>query len=153
MTLTDFVRESNAIERIYRDPAAAEVEVSQWLLVQPKMSIDVLNKFQGVIAPGRPLRDRPGRDVQIGNHVALPGGPNIVAVLEAILGRANVGSDPWGVHLRFELLHPYMDGNGRTGRILWAWQMLQRGDDPFALNFLHRFYYDTLANARRMGPV
>ena len=48
----------------------------------------------------------------------------------------------------YEMLHPFMDGNGRSGRALWAWMMLRLGQDPFALLFLHRFYYQTLENSR-----
>ncbi len=49
--------------------------------------------------------------------------------------------------VRYELLHPFSVGNGRSGRTLWAWCMLRRGDDPFTLPFLHRFYYQTLEHS------
>lgn len=69
-----------------------------------------------------------------------------------IIGKLNrskpgLHDDPWKMHVAFEKLHPFMDGNGRTGRALWAWHMKQLGLDPFALSFLHRFYYQTLAAA------
>jgi len=41
-----------------------------------------------------------------------------------------------------------MDGNGRSGRAIWAWQMLGDEQDPFAIPFLHRFYYQTLDASR-----
>jgi fido (protein-threonine AMPylation protein) len=71
-------------------------------------------------------------------------GATIVSRLKRILDMANRGSDPWRVHVAFETLHPYMDGNGRTGRAIWAWQMHGIEQNPFALPFLHRFYYQTL---------
>jgi Fic family protein len=37
-----------------------------------------------------------------------------------------------------------MDGNGRTGRMLWAWHMKHQGRDPFLRPFLHTWYYQTL---------
>ena len=54
------------------------------------------------------------------------------------------------VHLsgrcRYETLHPFMDGNGRSGRILWAWQMIEHNIAPgLSLGFLHAYYYQTLA--------
>jgi fido (protein-threonine AMPylation protein) len=88
-------------------------------------------------------------DVRVGNHIAPEGGPDIPRQLQRILDKANRASDgPWSVHIAFETLHPYMDGNGRAGRAIWAWQMRRLGHDPFALPFLHRFYYQTLDASR-----
>jgi Fic family protein len=60
----------------------------------------------------------------------------------------NVSTDPWKCHVRFETLHPFLDGIGRTGRAIWVWQMQRIGRDPFALPFLHRAYYQSLENTR-----
>jgi hypothetical protein len=38
---------------------------------------------------------------------------------------------------------------GRSGRALWAWQMVNTGIDPFGLGFLHTFYYQALDAGRR----
>ena len=39
-----------------------------------------------------------------------------------------------------------MDGNGRSGRILWAWQMIEHNINPgLSLGFLHTFYYQALS--------
>lgn len=38
-----------------------------------------------------------------------------------------------------------MDGNDRSGRILWAWQMIEHNISPgLSLGFLHALYYRTL---------
>jgi Fic family protein len=30
-------------------------------------------------------------------------------------------------HIKFEEIHPFEDGNGRVGRLIWAWQRRQMG--------------------------
>ncbi len=108
-----------------------------------------LTELTAVMAPGMPIRRHEGMDVRVGNHIAPEGGPSIVRQLQHILDKVNRASDgPWSVHVAFETLHLYMDGNGRTGRAIWAWQMRGLGHDPFALPFLHRFYYQTLDASR-----
>jgi hypothetical protein len=144
----DFIRESNRIEGILRDPTEDEIAAHERLLKLIQLHPTTVGDFQAVIAPGKPIRQRPGMNVRVGNHVAPKAGPTIVHRLKRVLDLANGTSDPWRVHVAFELLHPYMDGNGRTGRAIWAWQMQRLGQDPFALPFLHRFYYQTLDASR-----
>jgi Fic family protein len=83
-------------------------------------------------------------NVRVGDYAAPLGGPAIPERLEQIVEAARTTDDPWRVHVNFEMLHPYLDGNGRTGRALWAWHTLRLGRDPFDIPFLHRFYYQTL---------
>jgi len=145
----DFIRESNWIEGILRDPTEDEIAAHEQLLGLVQLDPTTIGDFQAVIAPGMPIRRHEGMDVRVGNHIAPEGGPSIVRQLQRILDKANRASDgPWSVHVAFETLHPYMDGNGRTGRAIWAWQMQRLGHDPFALPFLHRFYYQTLDASR-----
>lgn len=144
-----FVRESNLIEGIDREPTRDEIAAHERLLRQFHVSATELGDFQSVVAPGKPLRAEPGMNVRVGHYVAPQGGPNIVKRLQKICRDASSGAPIWKTHVQFELLHPYLDGNGRTGRALWMWMMHSTGRNPFALPFLHRFYYQTLENS---GP-
>jgi Fic/DOC family protein len=91
-------------------------------------------------------------NVAVGSHRPPPGGPDIPGALGFLLDTMKRGLDPWTTHKRYETLHPFMDGNGRSGRALWLWQMIHQygGRDPYALRrgFLHTFYYQTLSEGR-----
>lgn len=148
--LRAFVRESNEIEGIHRPGTEAEVEAHRVFLALDVVSVDDLERFVATVASAN-LRRRAGMDVRVGNHRPAPGGPAIERELMVILewmqggpGPDGVVATPFEVHAEYEMLHPFMDGNGRSGRALWAWHMQSLGMDPFALPFLRRFYYQAL---------
>ena len=137
--MVGFVRESNRIERIYRDPTEAELEAHVQFLRGP-LSADALIHLVGIIQPGALPRYRRDMDVNVGNHLPPLGGPNIQVELETLL--SIVSMTPFQRHVAYETLHPFTDGNGRSGRALWLRDMGGVGSAP--LGFLHTFYYQTL---------
>lgn len=143
--LIPFLSESLRIEGIERAPSPAEIEATWRFLKLDRLTLAPVRRLQAVYAPGMPLRDQPGMNVWVGSYAAPPGGPEIGKRLTAVLKAANKDADPWQTHVTFEKLHPFLDGNGRAGRAIWAWQMRRQGRDPFALPFLHWWYYQTLA--------
>ena len=144
--LIQFIKESNLIEGIHGNPTSREVTELAFFLGVDYLTLDNVSCLQKVFAPGFPLRRRQGMNVRVDEHIAPLGGSQIPKLLDSLLDRINYDDrlSCHEAHLRFESLHPYLDGNGRIGRAIWAWQMTHKGGNAFNLPFLHRFYYQTL---------
>lgn len=51
--------------------------------------------------------------------------------------------DPKEMHVKFEHIHPFVDGNGRVGRMLLWWHEVKQGKEPTLVTYADRFsYYD-----------
>ena len=138
--LYDFVRESNKIEGILREPTKQEIEVAEIFMKLSQITVEDMCNFVSVYEPEALLRDKFGMDVKVGNHIAPIGEPEIRQWLLRILWKAEFGKgSPYKVHKEYEYLHPFTDCNGRSGRMLWAWQMQE-----FPLEFLHTWYCQSL---------
>lgn len=46
------------------------------------------------------------------------------------------------LHYRFEDIHPFADGNGRTGRALALWELFRRGFDSHHIFSVDEFYWE-----------
>ena len=146
--LASFIAESNRIEGITRPPTVAEISEMDRFLSLPTVSIDDLVALAGIFQPDAALRDRIGLNVRIGDYYPPKGGPYIRAILSNILADANQEtSSAYQAHHDYERLHPFTDGNGRSGRALWLWMMQKTGGAP--LGFLHHWYYQSLAEERK----
>lgn len=146
-TPIDFIRESNRIERIHREPLPKEIEEFRRFMALELITVEELKRFVKVYQPGARLRDKKGLNVSVGNHYPIPGGAIVKKELEKHLACANDFFRPadsaWFVHKNYEILHPFTDCNGRSGRMLWMWMMRKA-----PLGFLHHFYYQTLNNIK-----
>ena len=144
----EFVKESNRIEGIVREPTKEEILVSKVFMSFETITVEDVCGFVGICQPGARLRDKLGMDVRVREtnhapeHVAPRGGPEIRERLENLLANAMLSSNratAYDLHHAYESLHPFTDCNGRSGRIIWAWQM-----KDFPLGFLHHWYYQSL---------
>lgn len=143
--LVDFVVESNRIEGITRNPTSEELAAHEAFLDGTGPTVARLENFVASIAPGKRLRRSEGMDVYVGNHHPPRGGPAIEVELRRLLGDMRL-LKPYHLHRKYEALHPFMDGNGRSGRVLWLWMM--GGIERVPLGFLHTWYYQSLEAGR-----
>jgi Fic/DOC family len=163
--LISFIIESNKIEGILNGPSNEEINAYKEFLKLDTITIKDISKFVTVITNGYgKLRNKKGMNVRVGNHFPIPGGKRVKDELTNIIVDVNTyfsapmtaqhkesNKNDWHsyqIHLEYENLHAYLDGNGRSGRLIWAWMMKRENKDPFQLGFLHTFYYQTLENQR-----
>ena len=134
----NFIIESNKIEGIVRAPTKSEAKEFERFMELPIVTLNDLIRFVGIYQPGTKIRNKVGLNVRVGNHLPPAGGMEVQFALEYLLATLT-SRTPYENHIRYETLHPFTDGNGRSGRMLWAWQFRD-----LSLGFLHRFYYQAL---------
>jgi len=54
-------------------------------------------------------------------------------------------------HAQFEIIHPFIDGNGRVGRLLLNWYLINKGISPLAISAKKRTEYISALNSSRKG--
>lgn len=87
-----------------------------------------------------------GEFVRVANHIA-PGPDKIDGLLKKAL--ANYYTDPSDniakriarLHLEFENIHPFIDGNGRIGRVINNYLLIREGFVPINIKFIDRLSY------------
>lgn len=152
MNVPEFVRESNRIENILRDPTEAEIKCLDDFISLPELKVQAVQEFVSINQPGAVIRDRPGMDVRVGAYFPPRGNSRMAMAVADLLERINRQViKPHAAHVEYESLHPFTDGNGRSGRAIWVWQMWTHGYD-LRLGFLHTYYYQTLEACRVDEP-
>jgi Fic family protein len=95
--------------------------------------------------------------VRVGSHIAPP--PDaVVGRLEQMLVAYRASHHEHIIkrvarfHLTFEHTHPFVDGNGRIGRVLNNYVLIREGFVPINIKFIDRqSYYDAFAEFDRHG--
>lgn len=84
--------------------------------------------------------------VRVGNHIAS-NPKEVVSRLERMLEEYNSSSHEniikriARLHLNFEYIHPFVDGNGRIGRVINNYLLLREGFVPINIKFVDRKKY------------
>jgi Fic family protein len=162
LDMRQHIRESNLIEGI-EDPAEVDQSLKAWtyLIGQDQLTHEVVCKTQRLICANQTdLRDdQKGHyrsvsrvNVRVGSYVA-PRWHEVDDLMAEWLDEHDRLS-PWLNHVAFESVHPFVDGNGRTGRALYWWDQARAGEKPRLLKASERHkYYRELERARLATSV
>lgn len=138
----------------YIDTAAKEKELNnEMILFLHKMLIsnirdEIAGRFRG-----------PGEFVRVGNHIA-PKSEEIMERLEKMFAQyhamtsENIARRIAHLHLAFEYTHPFIDGNGRIGRVINNYVLIREGYVPINIKFIDRGeYYDAFKEFQQSGKA
>lgn len=114
------------------------------LKLHTKLMLNKLRRHVGV------YRETPVGIYQGNTLIKQMPNPAIVPTLmdEWIVRFNEMKLTPWELHKEFENVHPFIDGNGRSGRLLWAFDLLRRGErvEPILNSFYNEKEVDTNEN-------
>lgn len=152
--LKRFINESNGIEGICREATEAEIHETTRFLDLSWVTLEDLIKFVRVFEPEARLRSKASDIVTVGNYMPPIGGPAVGYSLMELLSQIDQRLiSPYQSHVAYEMLHPFTDCNGRSGRMLWLWAMQHVNGALPTRDFLHEFYYQTFQHCQQPQPT
>jgi Fic family protein len=147
-------RDVQEVERYYQ----ALQQMEKWVEGGQRITEERIRKLHSILYSGRRSTATPYRDGQnviretSGQIVYMPPeAEDVPGLMKELVGwiHASQGGLPDPViagvaHYQFETIHPFFDGNGRTGRMLTTWILYQTGYDLGKFYALEEFYANDL---------
>ncbi len=135
--MTEHIRQSNLIESI-DDPEEDARSLIAWKYIENQRKIGIPNilTLHGVVTKNQLPPEESGylRTIMVTVGGQIPPTPFLAhqMLYNWCMDMHEYGHrlDPKVMHVRFERIHPFVDGNGRVGRMLMWWHEKQLGLEP-----------------------
>lgn len=135
--IIEFLQHSNYIEGVSdSDSLDQAVKAWEYLIEQDVLTVKVILETHRILMLNTNLQsDERGflRTCNVRVGIYYPPNYNFVPVLihnwvfESMRKHPKV--DAKALHIEFEKIHPFVDGNGRVGRMLYNWTRIKRNDE------------------------
>lgn len=133
----DFLRESNAIEGVYDGDSVVQA-IEAWKFLKPKKKLTmgtILKTHKILMLNQHLLPSEKGYFRKCGVTIGGRPGLNWVKIPDAMKAWIKMVNgylvknkdDIRFHHVEYEHIHPFVDGNGRTGRMFMNWERLRAG--------------------------
>lgn len=136
-----FLSESNAIEGVYDDDSLQQAKYAwEYLINEPKINGGVILKTHKILMLHQKLLPNERGywrrcEVTIGGRMGKPWRyvPDLMAQwvertqLQIDYPGSRIENDIKENHVAYETIHPFVDGNGRTGRMFLNYQRIKAG--------------------------
>ena len=137
----EFLRESNAIEGVYDEDSFRQAVIAwTYLKKQKVLTTSVILKTHKLLSlHSNLLPNEKGYwrtcAVFVGGREGAPWRevPGLMWKWTFESLRSSPPVDPKALHVEFEKIHPFVDFNGRTGRMLMNWQFIKKLKQPLLI--------------------
>lgn len=137
----DFLMESNAIEGVYDDQSMQDaIKAWEFLKKQDVLDVRTVLETHKILMENQPLDSNQKGvfrkiGVRVGNDIKMDWRtvPNQVWAWCLNTMRKYPPVDDKALHIKYEHIHPFADGNGRTGRMFMNWTRLKRLNKPILI--------------------
>lgn len=138
---TEFLKESNAIEGVYDEASLVQAQCAWvYLLSQREINEHVVKHTHAILMANQNLSEHEkGMFRVVGVWIGGRKGmrfEHIPLAIESWCTNMNVGTEEYRddlektskmLHVDYEHIHPFVDGNGRTGRMFMNWWRIKNG--------------------------
>ncbi|MDI9470705.1 MAG: Fic family protein [Bacillota bacterium] len=117
------------------------VPISEWIIKQIHFLVLADRKENRGVYRRVPVRIMGARNEPVQPYLIVPKMEELLRNYEE--NQMHIVSRLALFHIEFESIHPFIDGNGRTGRLLVNMELMKAGYPPIDIKFTDRFlYYD-----------